>query len=398
MALNNVLPRIITVPGDKSISHRAVIFASISDRVSMMQNLCLGNDVLRTISAMEAMGVKIIRHQKNICIHGVGRYGLTAPQQPIDCGNSGTTMRLLTGLLCAQPFDSVLIGDHSLSKRPMARVADPLRRMGADIRLSPNNTAPIYIIGHKKLHGMEYELTIPSAQVKSAILLAGLYAKGETRVKEKIQARDHTERLLASFPQEYTIPGDISAAAFFIVYATITPGAAIIIRDVGVNPHRTGIITLLKLMGADITLKNQRWFGHEPVADIIARHSSLKGITVPKNCIVSAIDEFPVFFIAAAMAKGKTILHHAEELRVKESDRIQVMCNNLQKLGVPTTEYSDGLMIHGVRAFQSAVVDAHQDHRVAMALHIAAKSSKKNITIVNDEAIRTSFPAFEKCL
>ncbi|OGT53452.1 MAG: 3-phosphoshikimate 1-carboxyvinyltransferase [Gammaproteobacteria bacterium RIFCSPHIGHO2_12_FULL_42_13] len=397
---------IITVPGDKSISHRAIIFAAISDRVVTIENLNIGEDVKCTLNAFREMGVLIETGstETTMIIHGVGLHGLQSPKNPINCGNSGTTMRLLTGLLCAQSFNSILVGDNSLSKRPMARVAEPLRQMGAEMWLSEKNTAPIQILGNKKLRGIQYELPVMSAQVKSAILLASLYAAGETRIHETTSTRDHTERLLSTFAYGSAraskkeacimIPGDISSAAFFIVLTAITPHAAITIRDVGVNPYRTGIIDILKLMGANITLHNQRFFNHEPVADIHVQYTPLHGITIPEKTVVAAIDEFPIVFIAAALARGKTILRHASELRVKESDRIHAMVINLKKLGVTVEEYEDGVMIEGCEAFTDASLDAYDDHRVAMALHVAATRAKGKVFVGSDANINTSYPEF----
>lgn len=401
----------ICVSGDKSISHRAIIFAAISDGVSVIKNLSPGDDVLRTIEAMRSLGVEIVLKESGVEVCGVGLHGLTAPKHPIDCGNAGTTMRLLCGLLSAQKFNSVLIGDASLSKRPMSRIAEPLRLMGAKINLSSNNTAPIEIIGNQKLIGIDYQLKIPSAQVKSGILIAGLYASGETKTRELIPTRDHTERMIGnpvgllhgSFSRitpikkqicRFHIPGDISSAAFFIALAAITKNSDITIRDAGVNPFRTGIIEILKLMGADITLFNPRLFQNEPVADIRIRYKKLHGIIIPKNLIASAIDEFPIILIAAATATGKTILRNAKELRVKETDRITAMVKNFNQLNIETTEYDDGIFIQGEQEFSGGRVDSFGDHRIAMAFAIAGNIANGPVIVDDCACIDTSFPHF----
>lgn len=386
----------IFVPGDKSISHRAIILSSIRDGVTNILNLLLADDVLNTVEAMRSLGVKIFidEEKKSARVFGVGLYGLKAPKNPINCGNSGTAMRLLCGLLCAQKFNSILIGDDSLSKRPMLRVAEPLRLMGAKINLSENNTAPIEIIGNQKLNPIHYELKIPSAQVKSAILLASLYAKGKTIINEKIKTRDHTEKMLAHNKNEIKIPGDISSAAFFTVLAVITKNSNLIVREVGVNPFRTGIIDILKLMGANITLFNYQFFGNEPVADIHIQYAPLHGIIIPQELISKAIDEFPVIFIAAVCARGNTILRDAKELRVKESDRITSMKKNFDALNIKTEEYDDGLLIYGDQIFQGGYVNSFGDHRIAMSFAIAGNIAKNSISIDNCDLVKTSFPDF----
>lgn len=383
----------ITVCGDKSISHRAIILSSIANGVVEISNCCLGDDVLNTINVMRELGVEINLQNAMCEIHGVGLHGLKPSQNPLNCGNSGTTMRLLSGLLCAQKFNSVLIGDESLTRRPMLRVAEPLRLMGAKINLTDNSTAPIEIIGEQKLQAIDYELLIPSAQVKSAVLLAGLYAPFETRVREKTPTRDHTERLLTYFGN-IKIPGDISSAAFFIVLAAITPSSNLIIRQVGVNPFRTGIIDILKLMGADIELSNHQFFGLEPVADIRVTYAPLHGIEIPNAFVTKAIDEFPAIFIAAATASGNTILRGAKELRVKESDRIKTMCEELKNVGVKTQEYDDGVLIFGDQEFQGGRVNSGGDHRIAMAFAIAGNVAQDEMMIDNCELVKTSFPNF----
>lgn len=384
----------VSMLGDKSISHRAVILSSIAQGVSVISNISLGLDVLNTIEAMRAMSVEI--HLKNTTceIHGVGLNGLKSSKTPINCGNSGTAMRLLTGLLSAQKFNSVLIGDNSLQQRPMLRVAEPLRLMGATINLSSRNTAPIEIMGGQSLNGIQYDLKIPSAQVKSAILLAGLYAKGTTHVRENILTRDHTERMLQKNERIKKIPGDISSAAFFIVLAAITKNSDLIIRQVGINPFRTGIIDILKLMGANIELFNDDFFGLEPVADIRVRYAPLHGIVIPQELIASAIDEFPAIFIAAVSANGDTILRGAKELRVKESDRISAMTQGFAQLNIKTEEYEDGILIVGDQTFQGGCVNSFGDHRIAMAFAIAGHVANSSVFVDNCELVKTSFPNF----
>lgn len=386
----------LVVPGDKSISHRAVILSSLANQKTAIENILLGDDVLSTINIMRELGVEINLEDAACQIHGVGLHGLKPSKNSLNCGNSGTSMRLLAGLLSAQKFNSILIGDESLMKRPMLRVAEPLRLMGASIHLSDNNTAPIEIIGNQTIKAIDYELLIPSAQVKSAILLAGLYAEDKTIVREKIPTRDHTEKMISRLGSPLRIPGDISSAAFFIVLAAITKNADITIRQVGVNPFRTGIIDILKLMGANITLFNETLFGLEPVADIRIQYATLHGIEIPSDLVSKAIDEFPAIFIAAVTAKGKTILRGAKELRVKESDRITSMVRGLRALGIQVEEYDDGVLIQGDQAFQGGYVDSLGDHRIAMAFAIAGNIAKGDVFVDNCELVKTSFPNFVK--
>lgn len=388
----------ITIPGDKSISHRAVILSSIAEGVTEITHLCLGDDVLNTIAVMRALGVQIIVdvEKKSARVYGVGLQGLKPSENALNCGNSGTAMRLLCGLLSAQKFNSVLIGDESLMRRPMLRVAEPLRLMGAKINLSSANTAPIEITGNQPLKAIDYALTIPSAQVKSAILLASLYAKGETVVREKTPTRDHTEKMLAQFysHSHLYVPGDISSAAFFMIAACITKNSDLMIRQVGINPFRTGILDILKLMGAQIEIFNETHFGLEPVADIRVRYAPLNGIEIPQEYISNAIDEFPAIFIAAATAQGNTVLRGAKELRVKESDRIAAMAKGFAQLGVNAVEYEDGLMIYGNQSFQGGRVDSLGDHRIAMAFAMAGNIAKGDVFIDYAEMVKTSFPDF----
>jgi len=403
----------IQVPGDKSISHRAIILGAIAKGITTVQGFLDGEDCLRTLTAFQMMGVRIEGpFNQRVVIHGVGKRGLVKPLGPIDCGNSGTTMRLLAGILAAQSFSTQLTGDKSLSNRPMERIARPLMHMGAEITTC-EGYPPLTIHGVPGLDGMTYEMPHASAQVKSCLLLAGMYAFGETRVIETGHTRDHTERMLTTFSYPFrktdnaiiiqgshecqatdlVIPGDMSSAAFFIVAATLIPNAELIIRNVGVNPARMGMIHLLKRMGASIEILNKRLWGEEPVADIQVRSAPLEGIEIPATLVPSAIDEFPIIFIAAACAKGQTLLHGAKELRYKESDRIQVMVNGLIALGIDAHALDDGVHIRG-GILRGGVVDSCHDHRVAMAFAIAGAAAESPVTILNSEAIVTSFPTF----
>lgn len=406
----------IQVPGDKSISHRALMLGSIARGTTTIHGFLDGEDCLATLNAFKAMGVSIERpFAQSVVIQGVGKFGLEKPRKMIDCGNSGTTMRLLAGLLAAQAFDSTLTGDASLLKRPMERISRPLLQMGADMS-THEGKAPLVIRGGQTLNGMTYELPEASAQVKSCLLLAGLYARGETQIIESGVTRDHTERMLAAFSYpihkfdnaimvnggsecigtEITVPGDISSAAFFIVAATIIPNAQIIIRNVGINPTRMGVIHILKRMGANIEMRNKRLFGEEPVADLYVQHAVLEGIDIPTSLVPSAIDEFPAIFIAAACAHGQTVLHGAKELRYKESDRIQAMINGLHELGIDAQALNDGAVIDG-GTLSGGVVNSCHDHRVAMAFAIAGTIAKEPVKILHCEAVATSFPNFVEC-
>ena len=404
----------IRVPGDKSISHRSIMLGSLAEGVTEVQGFLEGEDALATIQAFRDMGVVIEGPSKGrVTVHGVGLHGLKAPAGPLYMGNSGTSMRLLSGLLAAQPFDTTLTGDASLSKRPMNRVAKPLREMGAVIETGPEGRPPLTIRGGQKLVGMHYDMPMASAQVKSCLLLAGLYAAGETSVTEPAPTRDHTERMLRGFgyPVEVNgatatvtsghtlsatqieVPADISSAAFFMVAASIAEGAELLLEHVGINPTRTGVIDILKLMGGDITLENQREVGGEPVADVRVRSARLKGIEIPEALVPLAIDEFPVLFIAAACAEGRTVLRGAEELRVKESDRIQVMADGLQTLGVKAEPTPDGIIIDG-GPMGGGDVWAHGDHRIAMSFSVAALRASAPIRIHDCANVATSFPNF----
>ena len=404
----------IRVPGDKSMSHRSIMLGSLAEGVTEVDGFLEGEDALATLQAFRDMGVTIEGpNHGHVKIFGVGINGLQAPPGPLYLGNSGTSMRLLAGLLAAQPFDTELTGDESLSKRPMKRVAQPLALMGARIDTGTGGTPPLKITGNTPLKGIHYDMPMASAQVKSCVLLAGLYAEGETSVVEPAPTRDHTERMLRGFGYDVVtdgakaslkgggtlkatridVPADISSAAFFMVAASITPGADLVLEHVGINPTRIGVINILNAMGGQIEVINEREVGGEPVADIRVRHASLKGIDIPEDQVPLAIDEFPVLFVAAACAQGQTRLTGAEELRVKESDRIQVMADGLQALGVDARPTPDGIVIQG-GPMGSAEVESHGDHRIAMAFVVAALRSSGTITIRNCANVATSFPNF----
>lgn len=403
----------ISVPGDKSISHRSIIFGALANGTTVINGFLDGEDCMATLRAFQTMGVSIEGpNEQQVVIHGVGKHGLKKPTAVIDCGNSGTSMRLLAGLLAAQDFDSELTGDESLLKRPMLRVSKPLTQMGADIS-TEEGKPPITIKGTKKLHGIHYVLPEASAQVKSCILLAGLYAQGETSVTETGISRNHTELMLERFAYpirrsegtitldsngefqatEIFVPGDISSAAFFIVSATIIPGSDILISNVGINPTRTGIIHILLEMGADITLLNQRQQGEEWVADLRVKYAPLRGINITAEMVPLAIDEFPIIFIAAACARGKTTLHGASELRFKESDRIAAMVNGLTQLGINAQALDDGAVIEG-GTLHGGTVDSLGDHRIAMSFAIAGAVAKEPVLVTNCANVVTSFPLF----
>ena len=405
----------IRVAGDKSISHRSIILASIANGITRVTGFLEGEDALNTVAAFREMGVTIVGPENGeLTIYGVGKNGLQAPRRPLYMGNSGTAMRLLAGLLAAQSFDSELTGDESLMERPMNRVAQPLRSMGARIDTGDSGTPPLTIRG-SKLKGITYEMPIASAQVKSCLLLAGLYAEGETKLLEPAPCRDHTERMLQGFGYEVVVdaqegaaavvggadlqatqidvPADISSAAFFLVAAAITPGSDLTLQHVGVNPTRIGIINLLRDMGANIESSNERLAGGEPVADLRVRYQSLKGIVIREAQIPLAIDEFPVLFVAAACAEGETLLRGAEELRVKESDRLDAMAQGLAKLGVTVEAFDDGIKITGGKMGGGAV-DSFGDHRIAMAFTVAGLRSEAPIDIANCANVATSFPNF----
>ena len=404
----------VRVPGDKSISHRAIILGALAEGVTEVTGFLQGADSLATLGAFRAMGIKIDGpHAGQLSIHGGGLSGLRPPSAPLDLGNAGTAMRLLAGVLAAQPFDTLLIGDESLSRRPMRRVIDPLQQMGALIHSSPNGTAPLRIIGGRRLHGIDYQLPVASAQLKSALLLAGMYAHGRTSLTESAPSRDHTERMLSAFgyPLEcdgaqvriegggslratrIDIPADLSSAAFFLVGASINPNSDLLLEDVGINPTRNGVLTILNAMGANINLVNQRMIGGEPVADLHVRAAPLHGSVIPPELVPLAIDEFPAIFIAAACAHGTTIISGAAELRVKESDRIQVMADGLRALGIYAMPTPDGMIIHG-GSLTGGEINSHGDHRIAMAFSIAATRASGIIRVRDCANVDTSFPKF----
>lgn len=405
----------ISVPGDKSISHRAIMLASIAEGRSHITGFLEGEDCLATMNAFQHMGVNIERiREGELIVNGIGKRGLKQSGNKLDLGNSGTSMRLLSGLLAAQSVASILIGDGSLMKRPMRRVCDPLSMMGANLQTEPDGTPPVVIKPVKKLTAITYELPIASAQVKSAILLAGLYAEGLTTVIESKATRDHTERMLTAFdypiscssgrvslqgglPLKAThieVPADISSAAFFIVAACIARQGEITIPNVGMNPTRTGVIDILLAMDANIEIHNEKIVGGEPTASITAKASNLKGIEVPTHLVPSAIDEFPIVCIAAACAHGVTRVSNAEELRVKESDRIAQVAKGLTTLGIKVEEFADGLTINGGDMAGGSIESGH-DHRIAMSFAIASLRAAQTITISDCENVATSFPGFE---
>ena len=418
----NAISGVISVPGDKSISHRSIMFGSLADGVTHVTGFLQGEDALATLQAFADMGVKIERDGDKVTIYGVGIDGLKAPKAPLYMGNSGTSMRLLAGILSAQAFDSVMTGDVSLSKRPMERVAAPLRDMGAKIQSTgEKGTAPLSITGSQTLHGIDYQLPVASAQIKSCLILASLWAEGTTTITEPEVSRDHTERMLNAFgypvqvdgrkisvtgggrltATDIIVPADISSAAFFMVLGAIGGGEGLTIEKVGMNPTRTGVIDILKLMGADITVANETVVGGEPIADITVRPSDLYGIDIPEHLVPLAIDEFPVLFIAASCAHGMTKLTGAKELRVKESDRIQVMADGLATLGVDSEVLEDGIIIQGKgikgeknAIFGGGVIESHHDHRIAMSFAVASSRATDDIIIQGTETVNTSFPNF----
>ncbi|VAW89553.1 3-phosphoshikimate 1-carboxyvinyltransferase [hydrothermal vent metagenome] len=404
----------IRVPGDKSISHRSIMFGSLADGVTEVTGFLEGDDALATLQAFRDMGVQIEGPEKGrVTIHGVGINGLKQPDQPLDMGNSGTSIRLLSGLLAGQGIDVTLVGDSSLSKRPMRRVIDPLTEMGAVVESNEKGTLPLQIKGSGSLKGIDYAMPMASAQVKSCVLLAGIYADGDTCVTEPAPTRDHTERMLKAFGYEVKrdgsracltgggrltasnieVPADISSAAFFMVAASIAPGSDITLEHVGINPTRIGVINILKAMGGDITLLNERMVGGEPVADIQVRYAALNGIDIPLDQVPLAIDEFPVLFVAAACADGTTTLRGAEELRVKESDRIQAMADGLQILGIDAEPTPDGMIIQGGQ-MSGGCVESHEDHRISMSFAVAALRASGEIVINDCSNVNTSFPDF----
>ena len=405
----------VTPPPDKSISHRAVMFSSLAKGKGVVRNFLRAQDTESTMHAFRALGIEIDDQGHTLVIHGKGLHGLTEPADIIDCGNSGTTIRLLSGVLSSNPFFSVVTGDSSLRSRPMARIIKPLSLMGAQIAGRDNNRYAPFAIRGGSLKSISYDMPMSSAQVKSAILLAGLYAGGMTVITEPAKSRDHTERMLPAFgadlkteglsvsihsgkelyAQEIDVPGDFSSAAFFMVAALLIPGAEVMLRNVGINPTRTGLIDVLRSMGAHIEIDNVRSVSGEPVADIFCKgQASLKAVTVIAEMVPSLIDEFPILCIAAARAEGTTIIRGAEELRLKESDRIKAMASELSKMGVALEEFPDGLSITGAETLRPAEVDSHGDHRIAMSMAVAGLVAEGRTAISNASAVAISFPDF----
>ncbi|WP_349998174.1 3-phosphoshikimate 1-carboxyvinyltransferase [Stenotrophomonas lacuserhaii] len=406
----------LVIPGDKSVSHRAVMFAALADGTSTIDGFLEGEDTRATARIFSQMGARMeTPSPSRRVVHGVGIDGLQAPQGELDCGNAGTGMRLIAGVLAGQAFDSVLIGDESLSRRPMRRVTGPLAQMGARIDTQADGTPPLHVHGGQPLKGIEFASPVASAQVKSAVLLAGLYADGETSVVEPHPTRDYTERMLAAFGVEIeyspgkarlrggqrlratdiVVPADFSSAAFFLVAASIIPGSELRLQQVGLNPRRTGLLHALRLMGADITEENPAEQGGEPVADLLVRHAQLKGARIPEALVPDMIDEFPALFVAAAAAEGQTVVTGAAELRVKESDRLAAMATGLRTLGVQVDETEDGATIHGGAVLGSGTIESHGDHRIAMAFAIAGQLTDGEVRINDVANVATSFPGFD---
>lgn len=404
----------ISIPGDKSISHRSIMLGAIAKGTTRVQNFLQGADCLSTIACFENMGIHIENKGDEVLIHGKGMHGLTIPDRILDCGNSGTTTRLISGILSAQNFSTTLTGDASIQKRPMKRIIEPLSEMGADITsLNDNDCAPLRIHGNA-LHGIHYHSKVASAQVKSAILLAGLYAEGETCVTEPYLSRNHSELMLQGFganissegttvtltpadelyAQDIIVPGDISSAAYFIAAALIVPGSQILIKNVGINPTRAGILNVCHAMGADIVLLNKRFAGGEPVADLLVTASSLHGTTIEGAMIPTLIDELPVIAVLAAFAEGTTTIRNAEELKVKESNRLELVVNALLSMGADVTPADDGMIIHGGKPLHGAEIDSHLDHRIAMSFAVAALAAKGETHLLQSHCVDISYPRF----
>ncbi|MEN5269628.1 3-phosphoshikimate 1-carboxyvinyltransferase [Stenotrophomonas sepilia] len=406
----------LTIPGDKSVSHRSVMFAALADGTSHIEGFLEGEDTRATARIFSQLGVRIeTPSPSQRVVHGVGIDGLKAPDAPLDCGNAGTGMRLLAGLLAGQSFDCTLIGDESLSGRPMRRVTGPLSQMGARIDTQDDGTPPLRVHGGQTLHGIDFASPVASAQVKSAVLLAGLYAQGETSVTEPHPTRDYTERMLSAFgvdiafspgkarlrggqrlrATDIVVPADFSSAAFYLVAASIIPGSELRLKQVGLNPRRTGLLHALRLMGADITEENPAEQGGEPVADLVVRYAPLKGARIPETLVPDMIDEFPALFVAAAAAEGQTVVSGAAELRVKESDRLAAMATGLRALGMQVDETEDGATLHGGVRLGSGTIESHGDHRIAMAFAIAGQISDGEVRINDIANVATSFPDFD---
>ncbi|MEE9890321.1 3-phosphoshikimate 1-carboxyvinyltransferase [Stenotrophomonas maltophilia] len=406
----------LTIPGDKSVSHRSVMFAALADGTSHIEGFLEGEDTRATARIFSQLGVRIeTPSPSQRIVHGVGIDGLQAPSAPLDCGNAGTGMRLLAGLLAGQAFDCTLIGDESLSGRPMRRVTGPLSQMGAKIDTQDDGTPPLHVHGGQSLHGIDFASPVASAQIKSAVLLAGLYAQGETSVLEPHPTRDYTERMLSAFgvdiefspgkarlrggqrlrATDIVVPADFSSAAFYLVAASIIPGSQLRLKQVGLNPRRTGLLHALRLMGADITEENPAEQGGEPVADLVVRYAPLKGAGIPEALVPDMIDEFPALFVAAAAAEGQTVVSGAAELRVKESDRLAAMATGLRALGMQVDETEDGATLHGGVRLGSGTIESHGDHRIAMAFAIAGQISDGEVRINDIANVATSFPDFD---
>ena len=406
----------VRVPGDKSVSHRAVMLGAIANGETEVTGFLEAEDTRATLRAVRALGITALSDDAGLLrIRGAGREGLRGPAGPLCLGNSGTGLRLLAGLLAGQPFDSTLVGDESLSRRPMRRIAEPLARMGARVETAPGGTPPLTVRGGRRLAGIEHRLEVTSAQVKSCLLLAGIYADGRTTVVETAPSRDHTERMLAGFGYEVersrgevalagggeltgravSVPRDLSSAAFFLVGACIAPRGRVRVPGVGVNPTRDGVLRILERMGASVSLENRRDSGGEPVADLVARESRLKGIEIEGDLVALGIDEIPVLLLAAARAEGVTVVSGAAELRVKESDRLAAMEEGLRRLGVPVEARPDGLVVHGRgEPFRAARVASRGDHRIAMTFALAALAADGPIEIEDCANVATSFPGF----
>ncbi|WP_189339708.1 3-phosphoshikimate 1-carboxyvinyltransferase [Rhodanobacter denitrificans] len=410
---NGPLHGSVRVPGDKSVSHRALMLAAIAEGDSHIRGFLEGEDTRATAAVLAQLGVRIDTPSSGErVVHGAGLHGLRGTTQALDCGNAGTGMRLLAGLLAGQAFDSTLVGDASLSKRPMRRVTGPLALMGARID-THDGLPPLHVHGGQPLQGIRYELPVASAQVKSALLLAGLYAAGDTEIIEPHPTRDYTERMLAAFgwpiafapgraklsgghvlrATDVEVPADFSSAAFFLVAASIVPGSVLRLPAVGLNPRRTGLLQALQLMGADIAVEHRREAGGEPVGDLVVRHAPLHGVELPEALVPDMIDEFPALFVAAAVASGTTVIRGAAELRVKESDRIATMAAGLRALGATIEETPDGAIIHGGR-LGGGTVESHLDHRIAMSFAVAGLVAAGAVRIGDCSHVATSFPGF----
>ena len=404
----------ITVPGDKSISHRSVMFGSIAKGTTEIHNFLEGADCLSTIGCFRRMGIEIENKNGTVIVHGKGMHGLTAPSGTLDCGHSGTTTRLISGILAPQNFDVTLTGDESIQKRPMKRIIEPLSMMGADIKsIRGNDCAPLKICG-MPLAGIHYTSKVASAQVKSAILLAGLYADGLTTVTEPQVSRNHTELMLKFFGAELEsketsvtiwpatelfgnridVPGDISSSVYFVAAGLILPNSEVLIKNVGINPTRAGLIKVCEAMGADLTLLNENHGNAEPTADLLVRTSSLKACTIEGDIIPTLIDELPTIAMMACFAEGTTVIRDAAELKVKESNRIAIMVENLRAMGADVEETEDGMIIHGGKPLHGAVIDSHKDHRIAMTFAVAALAAEGETEIHDADCVNISYPAF----